>query len=604
MFWNRDSSKTGSHGLQQPSMTMSALPVDVHHLIQEHLEWPHDLHALSLVDKYFNHLATPYLYRTVAFCYMRPTALYNLLCKLESSPNSLCLQIQTLIFDDVPKPLCPPIPWVNDAEFGVIPSKKLENRLTEPIGRKLHIHNQIHHKLYSVLPLLSNLKSLHLRRLHPIFLSPPLSHAAPSDRMTAATRVKDTILNHVPIKQWRNYSLLPSSETHFHRLPPAALAMFFTHCHSLTHLTIYDPLSLRSYWPPSLLSNLTVLTIALNLDSVLLELDVEDSRAMQFNSLLRRAKSLKSLCILTTWINLTVLLEECYFPYLESIEWFHYRAKNPDDPATFYYFLKQHSATLKHIALAPVAYIVGNWGYTIAAENDVDELGVPIPHWLEQPPTILLPNLETLRLHNWHAWALPQPVYTVPKAAREATARVIAEFILKRPSIVDVALSDFPEDVARELTGGMRDEGRVLKRCVVGTEEMRQRDARVPPYPPFSARHSPIHTTEHSAAGPSSSTSAGIGLGSGTSGTGTTNQLLSFNSTALASLAPSGLLFGGPESERARLKAAWAFTRKREYLHEAYHSYHLMFQGMELENSGFRPYLLPRRKNAKRDYRR
>jgi hypothetical protein len=385
--------------------------------------------------------------------------------------------------------------------------------------------------------------------------------------------------------------------------------MFFTHCHALTHLVIYDPLSLRSYWPPSLLSNLTVLIIALNLDSVLLELDVEDSRAMQLNSLLRRAKSLKSLCILTTWINLTVLLEECYFPNLESIEWFHYRAKNPDDPTTFYDFLKLHSDTLKHIALAPVAYIVGNWGYTIASETELDELGAPTPHWLSQPPSVLLPNLETLRLHNWHAWALPQPVYFVPKAARDSTARMIADFILKRPSIVDVALSDFPEDIARDLTGGMKEEGRVLKRCVVGTEEMRQRDTRVPPYPPFSARHKPTHPSEHTSPPSTSTSSTGIGsaFASGPSGTGASNSLVSFNSVALASLNPlnpSSLLFGGTDSDRARAKAIWAFTRKREFLHEAYHSYHLMFQGMELENSGFRPYLLPRRKNAKRDYRR
>jgi len=583
---------------------MSALPIDIHYLIQEHLEWPHDFHALSLVDKYFNALATPYLYRTVVFPYLRPTALLNLLCKLELSPNTLCLQIQTLLFDDVSKPLCPTIPGVND-DFHAIPSKKLENRLTEPIGRKSYIHNQIHHKLYSVLPLLANLKSLHLKRLHPLFLSPPLSHTAPPDRVTAATRVKDTILNHIPIKQWRNYALLPS-ESHFHRLPPAALAMFFTHCHALTHLVIYDPLSLLSYWPPSLLSNLTVLIIALNLDSVLLELDLEDSRAMQLNSLLRRAKSLKSLCILTTWINLTVLLEECYFPNLESIEWFHYRAKNPDDPATFYDFLKLHSATLKHVALAPVAYIVGNWGYTIAPETDLDELGAPIPHWLSQSPSTLLPNLETLRLHNWHAWALPQPVFSVPKAARDSTARMIAEFILKRPSIVDIALSDFPEDVAKGLANGIQEDGRILKRYIVGAEETRQKTARVPLYPPASTRPSPTHANEHSSIPSMSTANAGLGsaFASGTSGNGSSNPPMSFNSIARSSLNPSNLLFGSNDSDRARAKAIWAFTRKREFLDEAYHSYHLMFHGMELERSGFRPYLLPRRKNARRDYRR
>jgi hypothetical protein len=127
----------------------------------------------------------------------------------------------------------------------------------------------------------------------------------------------------------------------------------------------------------------------------------------------------------------------------------------------------------------------------------------------------------------------------------------IANFVLRRPSIVDVALTNFPSTVSRHLLDGMQS-SRVIKRALFGKEERLLRNSVVPRYPPLSALVNP------------------------------------------------STIFG----EYERLKIQWAFIRKREYLLEAYHSYHVMFAGMELEDSGFRPYLLPRKRNAKRDYRR
>ncbi|CAG7846770.1 SubName: Full=Uncharacterized protein {ECO:0000313/EMBL:CCA74108.1} [Serendipita indica DSM 11827] len=576
---------------RSPSLSLVRLPIDVLFLIFEHLQWPYDLHALTLVCRELRTLSTPLLYRTVVFPYARPNAMYALLCKLEMSPD-YCALIQTLIFDDVAKPLRPDIPDVGE-DFEGCRSTRLENRLREPIARRDWLLDQIHHKLYTVLPLL-NIKSLFLKRLHPVFLSPPLSHRPPS--LTATKKVKDAILNHVPVRQWRNYQQPPPSE----RLP-AAIGMFFTHCRGLTHLTIYDPLSLASYWPHSFVGNLTVLILALNLDHVIVELDCGDRRAMQLNSLLRRAKNLRTLGILTTWLNLTVLLEDCYFPHLESIEWFHYRAKNPKDPQTFYDFLRMHSATLRHIALAPVAYILGNWGYMIDAD---------VPHWLAEPPYDcistdghreegFLPHLETLRLHNWLAWSTPQPVYSITSADKIHAALLISNFIIARPSIVDVALTDFPSEIGRMLLEGMH-ASRQVKRAIVGKEERLLRDRAVPLYPPLSALHHPDWASGTSGSGLSNPSAALVELGS--------HALSVLNpSTLLNTLAGgAGSTHGGGEtlSERARVKAYWAFARKREYLMEAYHSYSIMFDGLALENSAFRPYLLPRRRNAKRDYRR
>ncbi|KAG8811942.1 hypothetical protein FRC17_002269 [Serendipita sp. 399] len=512
--------------------------------------------------------------------------------------------IHTLVFDDVAKPLRPDIPNM-EADFDACRSDKLENRLREPIARKDWILDQIHHKLYNVLPLL-NIKSLHLKRLHPIFLSPPLTHAPPIP--TATQKMKDAVLNHVPIRQWRSYQQPSSRE----RLP-AAIGMFFTHCRSLTSLTIYDPLTLQSYWPRSLVRNLTVITYAVNLDTVTLEVDSRDTRAMQLNGILRRAKNLRTLAILTTWINLSLLLEDCHFPHLESIEWFHYSCKNPLDSRIFYHFLRDHSKTLKHISLAPAAYIVGIWGYTI-------EPG--LPHWLAEQPSSpisglaneterngvegqdgFLPHLETLRLHNWLAWATPRPVNAITSAERIHTAHLITTFILARPTITDVAITDFPSEVGRTLIEGMQ-ATRKIRRAIVGREEKLRKNQCVPLYPPLSLLH------HH----PEWSTTIGVG------GVGPSAAIAEFGSQALSALNPSALLnnlnlagtggasagsFGSGEmSERARAKAYWAFVRRREYLLEAYYSYTVMFEGMELEQSGFRPYLLPRRRNAKREYQR
>jgi hypothetical protein len=548
------------------------------------------------------------------FPYAKPQALHALLTKLETSPE-LCAYVTALVFDDVAKPFKPDIPPLT-ADFESYKSTRLENRLKEPISRRDWLLDQIHHKLYSVLPLMNNIQSLHLKRIHPVFLSPPLSHVPPT--VTATKKVKDAVLNRVPIRQWRTYQY-----PHEERIP-AAIAMFLTHCHSLTRLIIHDPLSLRSYWPHSLISNLTVLVLGLNLDSVLVELDPGDSRAMQFNSLLRKAKKLKKLCILTTWMNLTLLLDEVYLPQLESLEWFHYRAKNPMDAQAFYEFLERHSPTLKHLALAPVAYIIGNWGYTIDTQT---------PSWLSEPPTKLLPNLETLRLHNWLAWMWPQPAdsdsYTYGQRIR--LAKTIKDFILKRDGIVDVALTEFPDRIAKELIEGLnqridakrRAGEHVNSRILVGKEEKMEMDSRVPRLIPLTLAL-PIELPSPSA----SPTNFNFASSSdGDSGTGIVANLVhglaTGTSHALQALNPASLFHGHnsnhnsdhnsdssydwaivPQSEndKSRAKAYWAFIRKRDFLMEAYNSYHVMFQGMELEWAGFRPYLLPRKRGAKRDY--
>ncbi|PVF99021.1 hypothetical protein CPB86DRAFT_327955 [Serendipita vermifera] len=599
----------GSNGSTDSTLHVLALPDDILYIVIGQLSWPYDIHSLCSVSKRFNALSTPSLYRTVVFPYARPQALHALLTKLETSPE-LCAYVTALVFDDVAKPFKPDIPPLT-ADFESYKSSQLENRLKEPIARRDWLLDQIHHKLYSVLPLMNNIQSLHLKRIHPVFLSPPLSHVPPT--VTASKRVKDAVLNRVPIRQWRTYQY-----PHEERMP-AAIAMFLTHCHSLTRLIIHDPLSLRSYWPHSLISNLTVLVLGLNLDSVIVELDAGDARAMQFNSLLRKAKNLKKLCILTTWMNLTLLLDDVYLPHLESLEWFHYRAKNPLDAQTFHEFLEHHSPTLKHLALAPVAYIVGNWGYTI--DNST-------PCWLSEPPSRLLPNLETFRLHNWLAWAKPQPIDngSITYGDRLRLAKTIMDFILKRDGIVDVALTEFPSRVAKELIEGLnqrieakrRAGDNVISRILVGKDEKMEMDSRVPRLIPLTAL--PLSLPSPSGSPVNFEIVTGF---EGDSGTGIVANLVhgltTGTSHALQALNPASLFHGhssnhnshtshdwsvAPQSEndKSRAKAYWAFIRKRDFLMEAYHSYHVMFQGMELEGAGFRPYLLPRKRGAKRDY--
>lgn len=515
-----------------PFPKLSGLPTDVLLEVLDQLEWPHDYAALSLTCRRLHTFTNLELYKTIVIGYARPKALHSLLTKLERDSET-CAYVTTLIFDDRAKPMRPYWPSLHE-DFDRIPSSRLENRCREPLPRADALLLKIHHKLYAVLPVLHNLKSVYFKRIHPLFLAPPLQHKPPTS--TPTRKLKDVVLNNFPLRQLREYQ----DDSDY---PPAAIAIFITHCLSLQRLVIHDPLALRSYWTPSLVANLTVMVLGLNLDNVALELDIEDSRSMLFNGILRRAKQLRTLCLLNTWVNLTLLLEDCYFPFLEGIEWFGFRQKCMDDPATFHDFLTLHSNTLHRLALGHVAYCKGNWGHVIPRSR------VSGGRWLESET--VLPNLETLRLQHWEAYATPQPVYEVTESDRLNTAIMIAQFILHRPSIIDVALTDLPSSVATILLEGMQ-ATRTIKRVMFGKTERVERNARVPRFPPLDA----VVTT--------------------------------------------GTLF----SEYERSKAQWAFQRKREYLLEAYESYIVMFQGLELEKSAFRPYLLPRRKNAKRDYRR
>lgn len=106
---------------------------------------------------------------------------------------------------------------------------------------------------------------------------------------------------------------------------------------------------------------------------------------------------------------------------------------------------------------------------------------------------------------------------------------------------MDVTISDLPEDLESRLRGSLAD--REMRRLLIGEDLL------------MSQRKS-------------------VALG------------------GLPSLSWRGSRWILPGELVRRRQADFLLVRKREYLQEVWQSYEVMFQGLELENSGYRPYLL------------
>lgn len=119
-------------------------------------------------------------------------------------------------------------------------------------------------------------------------------------------------------------------------------------------------------------------------------------------------------------------------------------------------------------------------------------------------------------------------------------AEEICRFVANRPKIVDLTITDLPCDLSLRLTDTIL-VGRPMKRLLVGESLYRSQAAHVPPENPRPGR------------------SRGWGM---------------------------------PGSMVRREQAEWALTRKHQYLRDAWLSYELSFQGLALEESGYRPWLL------------
>ena len=155
----------------------------------------------------------------------------------------------------------------------------------------------------------------------------------------------------------------------------------------------------------------------------------------------------------------------------------------------------------------------------------------------------MLPNLETLRLQNWSVFSSDHDRWPhIDSTQSRVLAEEICQFVLARPKLVDLTITELPRDLAVRLKAQLT-ASRKMRRMMVG--ERRQVD---------KANHAP--------------TESGNEIGGG------------------------GRRWRVPGGMVRRRQAEWLMTRKEEYLREVWQSYDVMFEGLELEESGYRPRLL------------
>ena len=153
-----------------------------------------------------------------------------------------------------------------------------------------------------------------------------------------------------------------------------------------------------------------------------------------------------------------------------------------------------------------------------------------------------LPNLETLRLSNWSIFIPEHDQWPHTESTQfKACAEQICRFVAARPKLVDVTITDLPIGLESRLRKCLTD--RKMRRLMVGESLANSKSIHVPsPTNPFESARS------------------------------------------------GGWVVPG-EWVRQR-QVEWLSTRRREYLLEAWQSYEVMFHGLSLAQSGYRPGLL------------
>lgn len=152
----------------------------------------------------------------------------------------------------------------------------------------------------------------------------------------------------------------------------------------------------------------------------------------------------------------------------------------------------------------------------------------------------MLPNLETLRLQNWFMFSSDHDRWPhIESTQSRKLAEELYQFVLDRPKLVDLTITELPQDLATRLKAELGSQ-RKMKRLMVGDSLHASKSDHVP--------------------------------------------LESYSSTPRGWSVPGGMV--------RRRQAEWSLTRKQDYLREAWQSYAVMFEGLELAESGYRPWLL------------
>ncbi|TDL27227.1 hypothetical protein BD410DRAFT_408391 [Rickenella mellea] len=497
------------------SISLDGVHCDIILLILGYLHWPHDYCSLTLVCRTLHNHVMPELYKTITITPNTRNTL-ALLSKLDAD-NTICASVQSLIFDNVARSIRPSIPLPE--EFDQARKKDLaDSQLAQYEDHSCDPH-RLRLRLHHVLPKLQNLHTVCLKRWNHI-LQGPLTAAECYNYWQSGPDKSTSLLRKLHIT--RPYPG-PPPVMHGDRepCPLDIISLLLLRCEHIRKLYIVGTFpNMRFSKTPFAFDSLEVLVIG-----------ERTACANVWNGILRECKSLKVLGLLNVHFRFDKLFAGCHFPCLESIEWFGYAfsSANPRKPSrAFADFIEKHSETLKVVSLAP---------------RTSQPRGFPFDGGFRifNPDNELLPNLETLRLQNWTAFAADHDQWPHSESSQSrALVEEICRFVACRPKITDLTITDLPWDVAEWLTGEVLAD-RAMRRVLVG-ESLRASQAEH--VPGDSARNPWVKRWQM----------------------------------------PGAML--------RREQEEWALTRKQQYLRDAWLSYELNFQGLALEECGYRPWLM------------
>jgi hypothetical protein len=287
-----------------PPHNLDKLHADVLFLICQHLNWPEDLHSISLVSRSLNALVTPFLYRTITIT-PNPSASLALLGKLNDD-GKLCVFVQTLVFDDVVRPLRPRIP--NPEEFDSARDKDL----TDLTGYGYEDRGDPHHirlRLYDVLPKLQNLQTLCIKRWNHT-LQGPLSASECYHYWNPRPGREFSFMRKFRLSSSPSYKGPPAVMHGDQRpCPSDIVSLLLLRCPSIEKISVIGAFpALRFSHATTAFTNLTVILIG-----------ERTANAALWNDILRNTKKLRVLGLLNVHFRFERFLGGCEFPCLESI---------------------------------------------------------------------------------------------------------------------------------------------------------------------------------------------------------------------------------------------------------------------------------------------
>lgn len=397
--------------------------------IIERVEWPHGTSAVARTCRRLYLRAMPVLYRSIIISHNSPQATCAMLACLERLP-AISTFVRTIIFDEATSAFYTPAVTVSPLK-SLIPhrlrrqgSYELRRRMPMFPAPSKPLDEMVWH-VARVLPTLRNVRHVFLRAVHPCVLAPCLVTYE-----TARSKLRRGV---PPCMTGR---VVPY--TAFHLQPP--------------HLTWHTLARL----PVQRLSSLLLSKSAPHRGSMLLQrlrilhlsgACFSDALAtLAWNDALRSMTTLHTLALTNIPQGVEDLLAGCYFAGLADLELYKVRA---DDENVLRTFIKVHSESLEVLALC-----VGGLTFPDNAE---------------------FPRLHTLRIDNVSNIKCFTCVYTPGgpahgecKSLPHSCGRV-ATFVARHPTISDLALSGFPDELAIH-TIQMVCVARKMRRMLIGED--------------------------------------------------------------------------------------------------------------------------------------